>query len=186
MTRTLPFADRPISTIAEHPGGCCTAARRWLLAMATGQGTSVAWVGEQIPWGPSTWPVHWCELLDSPQGDCGVQAAVADHCLRANGHAVRRVQMVLRYSPDELAQWAGMWGRSDSRTHWIDGGLCYHEAVAVGEAEVRILDATDPITWTAGADGLVALRIDGPDGASVRWEDHQVPLGQWLRLDPEP
>jgi hypothetical protein len=178
----LPFLDRPVSQIAEHSHGCCAAARRWLLAAGVGHGGSVAWVADHIIWAPTEWPIHWCDLLCDPSGDCGVQAAVAEHALRATGATVRRVQMILRYAPQELAQWQGMWNRSGSSTKWIDGTVCYHEAVAVGEQRVRIIDATEPLIWTSAADGLVALRIDGVSGATVEWEDMVLPVGRWHRF----
>jgi hypothetical protein len=50
-----PWADWLPSTLASHPGECCTVARGWFLAMSRslwrGEG-GPTWIANRYPWGP--------------------------------------------------------------------------------------------------------------------------------------
>jgi hypothetical protein len=114
-----------------------------------------------------------------------VQAAIAEFTCRELGMPVRRVQLILRCAGQELAQWELLWRNSPSTTRWIDGALCYHEAVAVGDRSIRILDATEPVIWTGREDGIVALRVVDPtcgDGL-VDWDGTLINLNTWQSLE---
>jgi hypothetical protein len=178
------------SEISSHGGACCEAAQDWLVALATSAnpdgGASPHWIGQHIEWGPVVWPTFWCRLLDSPEGDCGVHAAVAAYTCKTLGATVRRVQLMLDYPRQEVAHWNRTWERSDSITRWTDGTQCYHETVALGEAAIQIPDASEPIIWTGRQDGIVALRIVDPDGeGTVDWEARDVLLNEWIALDAD-
>jgi hypothetical protein len=90
--------------------------------------------------------------------------------------------MSIRYPLQQQVQWQEHWDRSPSTVAWIKGSLCYHEALAVGDSYVRILDATDPVEWLGAQDGIAALRIRGDGSEFVEWGGRRFQTGTWLDL----
>ena len=68
------------SHISSHRGGdCCSLALSWLRGMAASHADDRTgrWVRDHGQWGPSRWPLHWCEAAREEVLDCGALAALA-------------------------------------------------------------------------------------------------------------
>ena len=166
-----------LSRVLHHGAACCTAARSVLFARL-GQfldvGSALAAVPELIRWGPTRWPVHWCDLDLSDggelTGDCGVHADVASELLRRFGveHKRGRAAVV----PNEVTpkHWQASWRDAETCDPWIGPAAIHHEVVRVGDrwwdpTEARWFDG--PGSWLASG-RVVAVRDD--DGA---WQVEQ-------------
>jgi hypothetical protein len=187
----------PNSHISHHNAACCDIAHEWLIAFDFAQlnGGDVLsgprWMREHSAWGPSAWPIHWCEAVDAEVVDCGVHAAIAHEAFLARGVRAFRAQFVQRYNADAAGSWRENWGSKGASDHWIDGDSIYHEgnAVLVGDDSVKLWDGS--AGWwinprgEGGYGSLKAVRIeadfDGPaDG--LRWGDRRIKPNQWVAL----
>lgn len=185
----------PNSHISHHGSACCDIAREWLVAFDFAQlngGDMLSgprWIREHSTWGPSAWPIHWCEAVDAKVVDCGVHAALAHEVFLARGVPAFRAQFVQRYSADAAASWRKNWGNSGVSDHWIDGEAIYHEgnAVVVGDDAVKLWDGS--AGWwinprgAGGYGSLAAVRIEAdgsafPDG--LRWGERCIVLNEWV------
>jgi hypothetical protein len=187
----------PNSYISHHGAACCDIAHEWLIAFDFAQlnGGNVLsgprWMREHSTWGPSAWPIHWCEAVDAKIVDCGVHAAIAQEAFVARGVRAFRAQFIQRYSADAAASWREIWGKEDVSDHWIDGDAIYHEgnAVLVGEDMVKLWDGS--AGWwinprgEGGYGSLAAVRIEADlegfaDG--LRWGERRIKLNQWAAV----
>ncbi|HEX8387860.1 MAG TPA: hypothetical protein VF636_02485 [Sphingomonas sp.] len=191
------WLDFPNSRISHHGAPCCDIAHEWLLAFDFAQLnggdvlTGPRWMREHSAWGPSAWPIHWCEAVDARTVDCGVHAAMAHEAFVARGVPAFRAQFVQRYSADAAVSWRANWGEKSVSDHWIDGDAIYHEgnAVLVGADEVKLWDGSagwwiDP-RGHPGYGGLVALRIEADPAcrtASFRWGGRPVAPNEWTAI----
>lgn len=197
----LPSAkwqDFPYSRISHHGGACCEVAREWVLAMDFAQlnGADISagprWLRARYEWGPSPWPMHWCELVERDAIDCGAHQALALAVFTARGLTAFPAQLVQRYSGDATEQWRGKWAAEEVSCHWLDGEVIYHEATALlsGEDEVRIWDGSAGC-WVnprqaGGYGSLLALRIfaegqwGGGDG--LRWGERRLKPNLWTQI----
>ncbi len=183
---------RPVSVLMMHPGRCCEVARAWFRTLAR---SVVAvhpgppmWIRERWEWGPTSWPVYWCDLAKRDKLDCGALAALAREACLAVGNEVRAVQLLERFDTTTIENWRTLWGAEAEQ--WTFGDLVYHEAVALlavpqaarpeEEAraplvKVRIWDPTD-LHWvegnsTTGLGSLVALRVCAGQGLAKKHSD---------------
>lgn len=188
------WRDFPISCLSHHGDSCCEVAREWIVAMDLAQssgGDPLAgprWLRQRYEWGPSPWPMHWCELVRRKTIDCGAHAALAQAAFEGRGVTAFRAQFVQRYSGDSLDQWRRRWRDDAADDHWIGDGLIYHEgnALLVG-GELKLWDAS--AAWwlnprqTGGYGSLAAVRIfaacDGGGGDGLRWGEHRLQPGAW-------
>jgi hypothetical protein len=187
----------PNSYISHHGAACCDLAHEWLIAFDFAQlnGGDILsgprWMREHSTWGPSAWPIHWCEAVDAKVVDCGVHAAIAQEAFIARGVRAFRAQFVQRYSTDAAASWRENWGKENVSDHWIDGDAIYHEgnAVLVGDDQVKLWDGS--AGWwinprgDAGYGSLAAVRIEADlDGFAdgLRWGDRRIKLNQWVAV----
>ena len=192
------WTDFPHSNFSHHNEACCEIARQWVTAMdyaqLTGGGLTSGprWLRQKYKWGPSPWPMHWCEAVKRKTIDCGAHAALALEAFRARGLEAFPAQLVQRYSAEATEQWQAKWSGEDVSCHWLDGEHIYHEVTAliVGEDEVKIWDGSAG-SWVdprqgAGYGSLVAVRIcaegsfGGGDG--LRWGDRRLKPGAWVRI----
>jgi hypothetical protein len=154
---------------------------------AAGAPQDLAWIGRLFSWGPVRWPLAWCDLIGIEHGDCGVHAAVAELALKGRGLTCRRVQLALgRSTYYELETWRRLWERAGVPSHWVGETWTYHEAVAVGDRAIEVLDATHAIRWTNPVpDGILAIRIEPLDSEdiSVTWNAEVVDCGRWVNLN---
>jgi hypothetical protein len=199
--RTLP-SDRwqhfPHSALSHHGEACCDVAREWVVAMdyALLNGADLAsgprWLRQRYKWGPSAWPMHWCEVVERKVIDCGAHAALAHELFTARGRTSFPTQLVQRYSEDSTEQWRDKWSEEDVSCHWLDGDHIYHEATAllVGDEEVKIWDSSSG-SWVnpqqaGGYGSLAAIRIfaegqwGGGDG--FRWGERRLKPNLWNQI----
>lgn len=182
--RIDPPMTAPPTEVVDHGARCCAAARALLIGVHNAMGgddrLSLGWIGERFEWGPVRWPLAWCELPDMSVGDCGVHAAVGAYVLESAGMSVHRVQMWTRASEHELRHWRSLWASESAKESWLGREACYHECVAVGKKEVRVLDTTERVEWTDPAtDGIVAMRIAAPHSGVVEWGAISLVLNEW-------
>ncbi len=184
----------PPAALSHHGQECCELARRWLLAMDYSQLrgskclTGPRWLSEKYKWGPSRWPLYWCEALRKKTLDCGAAAALAREVFTARRLVAFPTQLIEQFTEEATKQWATRWVEHASPTRWIAGSLTYHEACAVvtRDNEIRIWDPSDGC-WLdpeqpGGYGGVLALRLTvafSDPGDWWRWGPYPVPGNQW-------
>ena len=188
-----PWAARVPSTITHHGTECCTVARAWFLAMDRsmwrGRGAP-AWIRKRWDWGPTRWPLHWCEAVGAAELDCGAQQALSVEAFRARGVDAVPVQLVQRYEPHNVPHWHQRWTACGANPAWAVEGLVYHEACAViTDGQVRVWNPT-ATSWASpehvrGYGSIAAVRIGGPTptGQTLTWGTLRLPLGEWASPD---
>jgi hypothetical protein len=192
------WQDFPYSRLSHHGQACCETARQWVTAMDFAQlnGSDLTsgprWLRARYKWGPSPWPMHWCEVVKRKTIDCGAHAALAHEAFTARGLTSFPAQLVQQYSADSTEQWRGAWTEEEVSCHWLDGEVIYHEATAllVGEDEVKIWDAS-AASWInprqeGGYGALLAVRIfaDGQIGGGdgFRWGERRLKANAWNQI----
>ena len=192
------WQDWPASNISHHGAPCCDVAREWVLAMdysqlnASPTLTGPRWLRQKYTWGPSCWPIHWCEAVKEETLDCGALAALSHEVFTARGLTSFPVQLIQHFSDDATRQWRERWGARDIPVRWIMEDLIYHEgcAVLVGDDEIKVWDAStgcwvDP-KQRGGYGSLLALRVfdSRPDRpAAFRWGQHLVVPNEWQKVE---
>lgn len=194
------WQDFPHSAISHHGRACCEVAREWVVAMDYAMlnggdlGSGPRWLRARYKWGPSSWPIHWCEVVERKVIDCGAHAALAHEVFAARGRTAFPAQFVQKYSADATGQWRGAWAKEDVSCHWLSDDLIYHEANAllVGEDEVKLWDGSagwwvNPRQQGSGYGNLVAVRIfaDGQIGGGdgFRWGERLLKPNVWNQID---
>ena len=186
------WRDWPASTISHHGGTCCEMAREWILATDHAQQGDAAaltgprWLRQRYPWGPSPWPLHWCEAVERKRLDCGAHAAIAHELFTARGVNSRPAQFVQQFNKDSTRHWADKWKEEEIAAAWIDGDLIYHEgcAVALGGDEIKLWDASagwwiDNRQQLGGYGSLLSVRIFAQEGQTFRWEGRRIAANSW-------
>jgi hypothetical protein len=186
------------SRLSSHPGPCCRAAKAWFTALVSSSSPRdepPSWLSVRWRWGPSSWPLHWCEAVRAPRLDCGALAALARSAWEVLGYAALPVQMVERFNAAAGENWRSLWERSSVEVEWVWDDLVYHEAVAIlGPRGLLLWDPTDRC-WIEsrarnGYGSAVAIRVDRPAipgvswGDRVAWRSGSLPLGEWQILTP--
>ncbi|HYH82408.1 MAG TPA: hypothetical protein VEX86_21635 [Longimicrobium sp.] len=185
-----PWAACTPSALAHHGADCCTAARAWFLAMDRsmwrGHG-GPGWIARRWPWGPSQWPLHWCDAVKAEELDCGAHAFMTLEAFRARGIRAVPVQLVQRQEAHHQAHWLGRWSGAGASSAWAGEGVAYHEACATlvdGRAEVwdSTVGAWLSPEHVRGVRSIAAVRIGGPEhaGETVAWRGLCVPMGVWI------
>lgn len=192
------WQDFPSSLPCHHGGLCCETAREWLVAMDHAQLsggdllTGPRWLRKRFEWGPSPWPIHWCEIVERKVIDCGAHSALAHEAFTARGLTAFRAQFIQTYDAHAMAQWRTKWGAEKVSDHWLGDGVIYHEgnALLVGDEEVKLWDAS--AGWwinprqAGGYGSLAAVRIfaegrwGGGDG--FRWGDYRIKPNVWREI----
>ena len=192
------WRDWPASTISHHGRPCCDVAREWFLATdysqlnAGSRLTGPRWVRHKYKWGPSRWPIHWCEAVREETLDCGALAALAHEVFAARGLVSLRAQFIQQFTEDATRQWCERWGCADVPVRWIRDDVIYHEgcAVVLGDRELKVWDASAG-WWVSpkqfgGYGGLVAIRIFEPPaahGTAYRLGAHAIAPNVLLKLE---
>lgn len=185
----------PISQISHHGKICCEIAREWLASMDLSQlnsGSNLVgprWINARFKWGPTKWPIHWCEAVQEKELDCGAQSAFAHEVFRRRGIPSFRVQMVQQFSDQSTRQWAERWSAAEASLFWIEQNLIYHEccAIAAGDGELKIWDGSASC-WVnprqySGYGTVRALRvIDETGDNKFVWGDHHLKGNVWQTL----
>jgi hypothetical protein len=186
----------PISTLSHHGATCCDVARHWIVAMDFAQlngGDRLSgprWLRARYEWGPSPWPMHWCELVERKVIDCGAHSALAHAAFEGRGVTAFRAQFIQSYSADAKAQWRTKWGAEQVSDHWLgEDSAIYHEgnAILAGEDEVKLWDSSAG-HWlnprhVEGYGSLSAVRFfaEGMQGGGdgLRWGEHRIKPNIW-------
>lgn len=187
----------PPSAISHHGRPCCRVAREWLFSTDYSQlnGESILagprWLRHKFTWGPSPWPLPWCEAVERKTLDCGALAALAHELFTVRGVRSFPVQFIQQFSEDATRQWTCKWGAENSTVHWINEDLIYHEgcAVLVRDGEIKLWDSS--AGWwvnsrqSGGYGGLLALRIfasssDAP--TEFTWGARRIHPNNWQKI----
>ena len=188
----------PFSELCHHGQACCDVAREWVIANDFAQlngGNLLSgprWLRQKYEWGPSPWPMHWCEIVERKVIDCGAHSALAHEVFGARGVTAFRAQFIQRYSKDALSQWRTKWTAENVSDHWIADDVIYHEgnALLVGEDEVKLWDSSagwwiNPVQ-NGGYGSLASVRIfaegqwGGGDG--FRWGERRIKPNEWVQI----
>jgi hypothetical protein len=187
------------SVISHHGQACCRVAREWILSMDFSQLnagnplTGPRWLRQKYNWGPSRWPIHWCEAAGKKTLDCGALAALAHEIFSARGVTSFPVQLIQQYSEVAARHWHKEWNGDEIPVHWIMDDLIYHEgcAVALRHNEIRIWDPT--ASWWVnpkqfgGYGGVLALRLFSPQAAApqtaLNWGAHRIIPNRWQKIE---
>jgi hypothetical protein len=189
------WRDFPYSCISHHGTACCDVAREWVLSMDYAQLngndplSGPRWLRVRYEWGPSTWPIHWCEAVKRKTLDCGALACLAHQAFTARGVTSFPAQFVQQYSEDATSQWRCKWDEDEVSTHWIDGEVIYHEGCAVvgADGDLKLWDAS--AGWwvnhrqTSGYGALLAVRVFDAEGRSFNWGEHRIAANEWNRVE---
>ncbi len=188
----------PFSRLSHHGSACCDLAREWVIAAdyaqlnGGGLASGPRWLRQKYKWGPSAWPMHWCEVVRLDTIDCGAHSALAHEVFAARGLTCFPGQLVQRYSTDATDQWRGSWEAAQSSCHWLDGEHIYHEATAllVGEDKLQIWDGSAG-TWInprqgRGYGSVAAVRIfaDAPlaQHPGFHWGEQRIRPNVWNQI----
>jgi hypothetical protein len=189
----------PPSVILHHGEACCRIAHAWLLAMdrsLSNGGDRLAgprWIRARYEWGPTHWPIHWCEALSAKSLDCGALAALAQEAFIGRGATCYTAQLIQLYTTDDSRHWHGTWKRDEAMLHWLRGEIVYHEACAVLQSDdtIRIWDPTAswwvPPKQIDGYGAVLAVRILAPAtaGRSLEWGKHTIVPNRWQQTELE-
>lgn len=190
----------PPASLSQHGRDCCELARQWLLMMdysQLGGANRLAgprWMSEKYKWGPSLWPLHWCEAVRKKMLDCRAAAALARELFTARELISFPAQLIQEFSEEATKQWCTRWQNHLAPTQWIAGRLIYHEgcAVVTRDQEIQIWDASqgcwlDP-HQCKGYGAVVAIRLTAfaQDTSSCwRWGPHHIPSDEWYRTETD-
>jgi hypothetical protein len=187
----------PASYMSHHGAACCDTAREWIIGMDFSQlhgGNSLTgprWLRSKFKWGPSKWPMHWCEAVKEKTLDCGALGALSHQLFLARGVRSFAAQLILEFNDASTRHWHETWSKENACAHWISEGLIYHEgcAVAVQDNEIKVWDST--ATWWVnpkqfgGYAGLLALRVFdlSETPGTFKWGAHTIPANTWTKIE---
>src|SRR4030095_7347487 len=123
----------PASAFTHHGRRCCSSAREWLIAtdqsQLNGQHklTGPRWLLKKYKWGPSQWPMTWCEAVEKKYLDCGALAVLSKTVFAARSVTSFSVQLIQQYTALTTYHWIKRWTDHPASIHWIHGELIYHE-----------------------------------------------------------
>jgi len=185
------------SEISHHGKICCEIAKEWLISTDMSELrdqsalTGPRWVRRVFEWGPSRFPINWCEVVRKKTLDCGALAALTHEIFTARGLKSVRVQMVQRFSETATRQWTDSWGDENVPLRWTDKDLIYHEGCAIltGATEVKVWDSSagwwvDPNQGN-GYGSLLAVRLSSrglSQNSVYHWGRHEIPASKWTSL----
>ncbi len=194
-------AERPLSVFAHHGGRCCETARLWVAATDAAlradapPASGPRWMRMRWRWGPSRWPLYWCEAVAHKTLDCGALAWMSIEAFRARGVSALPAQVIQQYDERAVAHWGHAWAQAGASPHWLgEDGLVYHELCAVPGA-AGALRLWDPSAgwWLesragGGYGGVAALKVlrhptDGLQASkTLTWAGQKVVLNSWTVL----
>jgi hypothetical protein len=186
------------SVISHHGGQCCRIAREWVLSTDYSQlnaGNSLTgprWLRQKYNWGPSSWPIHWCEAVEQKSLDCGALAAMAQEVFVSRGVRNYPAQLIQQYTEVATRQWHKKWVNDEISTHWIKQDLIYHEAcaVVVKDNEIKLWDPS--AGWwikpeeSRGYGGLLAIRVfttQAEPHINFRLGAHDIAPNVWQKIE---
>lgn len=187
----------PNSVISHHQTECCQIAREWILSMDYSQLnagnplTGPRWLRLKFAWGPTRWPIYWCEAVEKKRLDCGALAALSHEIFTARGIRSYPAQFIQQYSEQSTNHWHRKWSEDEVSDHWLKEELIYHEgcAVEVRDREIKLWDPTagwwvNPKQY-GGYGGLLVVRVFDTQSASptiLNWGPNRIATNQWQRI----
>ncbi len=188
------FDNYAPSTIFHHDNDCCTIAREWFRALDSSSliknviFSGPTWIRLRWKWGPSKWPLFWCQIPHTNILDCGALASLACEAFRQRGLEVFPVQLIQKFSEQDTQHWRRRWKEKGLSLNWISGSLVYHEACAVlsDRRQVRVWDPTDNV-WIRpfhrhGYATTVAIQFNTQKSivGMLKWGDLSVTPDIWV------
>ncbi len=198
------WIEHPSSSIVHHERSCCEEARLWFLAYARSmegwtssqyQLKPPAWLSQLFTWGPSPWPISWCQVFKEKKIDCGVFAALAREVFKAQGFDAHPAQALLSYNQNCTEHWKDLWRKGSRKIDqnsrrevfpWVGDHVVYHEAciLEMPNGEARFYDSTFS-NWLepqkrVGFGALLAVRSECP--RLLIWGDKTLSCGEWVEL----
>src|SRR5262249_45264690 len=171
------WTQASVSTLVHH-GTCCDRARAWLLGMGRSYDYAASdrlayagptWLINQWAWGPTRWPIAWCEAVRAKAIDCGVFTVFALEIFRAKGVEAYPGQVLRSETRESTAHWRRKWDSLPGAFNWIGEAAVYHEICVVrsGPGEARIYDPMKGI-WLEpairrGYGAHIAVRAELPE-----------------------
>ena len=193
------WRHRPASVLLHHGKTCCAVAREWVFATDFSQlngeheQTGPRWIRARHKWGPSKWPMSWCEAVEQKTLDCGALSAISRAVFEARGITAYPAQLIQVYSEQSGRHWSNNWNAEDAPSDWVMNGLAYHEACAVVTDE-SVLKIWDPsiACWIGAPDfygygSVLALRIVARpihSAATFCWATNEILCNQWQKIYP--
>jgi hypothetical protein len=198
------WVEHPSSSILHHDDRCCEEARLWFLSYARSMEIGAisqfniktpAWLSRLFTWGPSEWPIAWCQLVRQQVIDCGVFAALAREIFQAQGHSVHPAQALLSYNPSCTSHWKNLWKNENRKIKkfqrdklfpWVGDELVYHEVcvLEMPDGEARIYDSTFGQWYLpqsrVGFAALLAIRTECP--RLLLWGGKVMCHGEWVEV----
>lgn len=161
-----------ISEISSHVARCCAHARRVVLGhfdQWSDLGSQLAAIPALIHWGPTHWPVHWCELgaQEKPTGDCGVHADLAASLLARAGRSFLRGRAALKPSRFAPAHWRSAWSDAEADDRWIGSELVHHEVLRI---EGRWWDPSEARWFSGPGDHVLSGRVEALRTEDGTWQ----------------
>jgi hypothetical protein len=185
------------SVILHHGKRCCSVAREWLFSMDHSQLNGhhrlmgPRWLRKKYEWGPSQWPMAWCQAVEQDALDCGALAALSREIYTSRGVGCHAVELIQQYTAETTDHWSIKWNDHPASTHWIQGALIYHEACAVQGAtqEIKVWDPS--AGWWAnpkqfrGYGSIAALRVTADHDLlqPLVWGEHAIQCGKWQIIE---
>ena len=195
------WMEHPCSSIVHHEKKCCEEARLWFLAYARSmEGTTATqnklrppvWLGQLYTWGPSHWPIAWCELIEEKILDCGVFAALAREIFQAQGVSVHPAQALISYNEGCTGHWKDLWREAEKKEKggnlfpWVGEKIVYHEVciLEMPAGAGKLYDSTFS-HWMepenrAGFGAMLAVRTECP--RLLSWGGKTLSHGEWVEL----
>lgn len=195
----LRWRHRAPSVLLHHGKACCAVAREWTFAtdylQLNGEHelTAPRWLRARYKWGPSKWPLSWCEAVEKKTLDCGALSAMACAIFTARGITAYPAQLIQNYGEQSAQHWSANWNAEDAPADWVNDGLAYHEACAVVIAgnDVKIWDPTASC-WVgppqfSGYSSVSAVRVLAgplPSESTLNWAGNEIQCNEWQKIKP--
>jgi hypothetical protein len=198
------WVEHPSSIIIHHERECCEEARLWFLAYSRSmEGWTSSqykmkpptWLSQKFQWGPSVWPISWCQVFKEKTIDCGVFAALAREVFQAQGFEAHPAQALLSYNENCTDHWKDLWvtgmKKVDKRKlgevfPWVGNKIVYHELclLEMPDGQAKIYDSTfgywfEPLK-RQGFGALLSVRSECP--RLLNWGDKLLSHGEWVDL----
>jgi hypothetical protein len=194
------WREFPYTNVSHHGSACCEMAREWIYAMDYTQlnggspFTGPRWLRQRYNWGPTVYPIYWCEAVEEKTLDCGALASLSREVFRSRNVRAYPAQLVQQFTTNATAQWRKKWSEKEASTHWINDDVIYHEGCAILTEgnEIKVWDSSAgwwvrPIPQN-GYGSLLALRIcsDERNNISVfQWGDHKIAPNRWQKFEAQ-
>lgn len=189
----LAFENRQPSCIAHHLDTCCQVARSWFVGtdksslIAQTASSMPVWIRERYQWGPSVWPMYWCQAISSETLDCGVLAALTRESLHARSVQVLPAQLIVWVTEQDCTHWSRIWQDKDIPCNWIVSPFLYHEVCAIlseSGNEIKLWNPSDNC-WIDPNQAIgywrpVALRVLAERPTTVQWGNREVRMNDWM------